>query len=283
MKARIFDDRACWLGEGLHWHPKRQELFWCDVHNKRLLRSGGDQWDFPVIISALAWVDEDRLLIGSERALHLFDITTGAHEEICALEADNPVTRSNDGRADAHGGFWIGTMGKDHEKAAGSFYRYYRGEVRTIFTGIDVPNALCFAPDGSHGFFTDTHDGRILKMPLDKDGWPTGDPTVFCNPAADGWLPDGAVLDADGNLWNAQYGGSRVAAYGPDGAFLRAVEMGASQTTCPAFGGKDMTTLFCTSATQTMTDAALAAEPGAGKTFFAESVARGIPEFQVIL
>ena len=88
--------------------------------------------------------DQNSLLIASESALEVFDILTGRTDRIVALEADNPKTRSNDGRADPWGGFWIGTMAKDHEKHAGAIYRYYRGELRKLLPNISISNAICF-------------------------------------------------------------------------------------------------------------------------------------------
>lgn len=284
MKAAVFDDRACWLGEGPLWHPRRNELFWFDIHNHQLLSQTGAVWSFPVSVSAAAWVDEQRLMVASEVGLHLFDIDTGRHEPICDLEADNPVTRSNDGRADPYGGFWIGTMGKDHEPKAGSYWRYYRGELKRLYAGIGVPNAICFTPDGGSAFITDTMTHcKIMRVPLDSDGWPRGEPEVYLDLGSEGLLPDGAVIDVEGNFWNAQYKAGRVAGYDPDGRLFAVVEVDAPQATCPAFGGPDLTTLYCTSATQTMTKDALAASPDSGKTFYLEGVAKGQEEHQVIL
>jgi sugar lactone lactonase YvrE len=56
--------------------------------------------------------DQNTLLVATETDLVRFDLETGAQERVAPLEAGNPATRSNDGRADPFGGFWIGTMGK---------------------------------------------------------------------------------------------------------------------------------------------------------------------------
>ena len=114
-------------------------------------------------------------------------------------------------------------------------------------------------------------------------GWPVGAPEPFCDPRAEGWNPDGAVVDAAGNLWNAQYGGFRVAVYGPDGAFREAHAVAARNTTCPAFGGAGLDRLFCTSATQHMDAKTLAEHPDNGKTFVIDGVGPGQAEHRVIL
>jgi len=134
----VFDDRRCELGEGPLWHPGRKQLFWFDILGKRLLTrtdDGARDWQFSELVSAAGWVDDENLLIASETALFRFDLDSGARSEVCALEADQPNTRSNDGRADPQGGFWIGTMGKTAEPGAGAIYRWFRGELRRLFPG----------------------------------------------------------------------------------------------------------------------------------------------------
>ena len=149
MTYQIFDNRPCDLGEGPLWHPERQQLFWFDITNS-LLRSRDDdhalEWRFDRMVSAAGWVDRDHLLIASERDLVLFDLRTEAETLVIDLEADNPITRSNDGRIDPLGGFWIGTMGKEAEAGAGAIYRFYRGELRRLYPDISIPNAISFAP-----------------------------------------------------------------------------------------------------------------------------------------
>jgi sugar lactone lactonase YvrE len=281
----VYDSRACLLGEGPLWHPQRGQLFWFDIMGKRLLTrspSGPREWQFAEYVSAAGWIDHDHLLIASETRLFRFGLEDGARTDICALEAGNPVTRSNDGRADPQGGFWIGTMGKLAEPGAGAIYRYYRGELRRLFASITISNTICFAPDGRHAYFADTSDAKVMRVALGDGGWPIGKPALFLDLAPEGLHPDGAVVDADGVIWIAQWGAGRVAAYSPDGRFLRSIGFDAPQTSCPAFGGPDFGTLFCTTARQGMGREALAQFPASGQTFAAAGVSRGLAEHQVI-
>lgn len=281
MTARIFDDRACALGEGLLWHPVRNQLFWFDIFGKRLLtrtNDGPQEWAFDEHVSAAGWIDRDRLLIASETGLWRFDLTTGAQDLVTPLEADDPATRSNDGRADPWGGFWIGTMGKRLEPRAGKIYRWFRGELRMLFAPITIPNAICFDPNRQFAIFTDTRKRRIMRQPLDADGWPYGDPQVFVDLTRTDLNPDGAVMDTDGRLWVAQWGASRVACYDVDGAECDAAAFPALQISCPAFGGADLSTLFATSAADD-----LPLDDVQGRTFSAPTKARGQAEHQVKL
>ena len=274
----VFDAHRCTLGEGPLWHPERQQLFWFDIIGKCLhaKRPGGprETWAFDEYVSAAGWVDAETLLVASSTGLWRYSIGTEALEAVVPLEDDNPVTRSNDGRADPQGGFWIGTMGVALEPHAGAIYRYYRGELRLLYPEISIPNAICFSPDGRTAYFADTPTQCIQRVTLDDAGWPDADPEVLVDLHEEDRNPDGAVVDAEGNIWNAQWGAARVACYAPDGTFLRAVDVPAMQATCPAFGEG---TLYVTSAAEGVTD------PAAGQTFALDLGVRGQREHQVIL
>lgn len=278
--STVFDDRICALGEGPLWHPTRKQLFWFDILGKKLMTRIGDttdEWQFDEHFSAAGWIDDDTLFMASETGLWRFTISTGALQRVTTLEANNPVTRSNDGRADPWGGFWIGTMGKNTEKKAGAIYRFYNGELRQLYPQITVSNAICFAPDRNHAFYTDTMSRRVMRQALDRYGWPEGDPEIFLDLRDDGLNPDGAVIDAAGNMWLAQWGASRVAVYDPKGTFLKEVPTGGVQTSCPAFGGPDLTDLYITTAAVTQSGAR------DGMTFIAPNAGKGQAEHKVLL
>lgn len=249
--AEVHDRTLCELGEGPLWHPQRQVLFWFDILQKRLFCRDGDDlksWEFGEHVSAAGWVDRNTLLIASETALLRFDIGSGRGDPLVPLEADNPKTRSNDGRADPWGGFWIGTMGKSAEPRAGAIYRYYRGEILRLFNEITVSNAICFAPDRSFAYFADTWSRQIMRQSLDSEGWPDGAAEVFVDLRDREWNPDGAVVDSDGCLWVAIWGSHCVARFGRDGSLIEIIDTPAAQPSCPAFGGSDLRQLFITSA-----------------------------------
>ena len=285
MSVTVFDDTPCTLGEGPLWHPERGQLFWFDVIGKSLLtRAGGEtvRWQFDVHVSAAGWPDRDSLLIASEAALFTYDLRTGGQTRLCPLEADNPATRSNDGRADPWGGFWIGTMGKNAEPEAGAIYRYFRGELRRLHAPVTIPNAISFAPDRSCAYFADTPTGKVWRQPLAQaQGWPEGDPVLFLDLAGQGLRPDGAVVDSEGCMWNAQYGAARVVRYAPDGRPLSAVALPADNTTCPSLGGPGLSTLYVTSALQGLSAEQRAAQDKAGMTFATHSPVAGQAEHRV--
>ena len=282
MSASVFDERICGLGEGPLWHPERNRLFWFDITGMRLLSREGDRplvWQFEEHVSAAGWIDMDNLLIASGTALFRFNLISGIREDIMPLEADDPVTRSNDGRADPYGGFWIGTMGKKLEKNKGAIYRFFKGELRKLYHGISVSNAICFSPDKKYAYFSDTPLHQIMRQELDQKGWPKGKPEIFIDLSKEKLNPDGAVVDSKGCLWNAQWGASRIARYSPQGEFLSEFGFPALQVSCPAFWGKNLSTLLATSATYALSSPG----PHDGKTFQLDTGFKGQSEHRVIL
>lgn len=282
MTAVVYDPRRCELGEGAFWHPQREQLFWFDILGRRLLSRDGArplEWRFDVQVSAAGWIDRETLLVAAETGLFRFGIDSGALAPLLPLEAERPETRSNDGRADPMGGFWIGTMGKRAEPGMGAIYRYAGGEIRRLFDRITIPNAICFAADGRTAHFADTAAAQVFRVPLDPGGWPSGQPELFLDLAAEGLAPDGAVIDAEGAFWNAQWGAGRVARYLPDGSFDRAIAIGGRHASCPAFGGPDLATLHVTTAREGLGTPG----PGDGVVYACAAGVPGRPEPRLVV
>lgn len=290
MPVEVLNETRCHLGEGPTYDPVQDKAWWFDIREKQLFEHdfGTGQatvHTLPSMASMLGVVDERRQIIATEHGLYLRDTATGGLTLHQPIEADNPATRSNDGRVHPSGAIWIGTMGKDAEDGAGAIYWFFRGEIRRLFPSISIPNSMCFSPDGATGYFTDTQTGKLMTVGLDPaSGLPLGEARVLYDHGGghDGWL-DGAVVDADGAIWVALWGGSSVMVLSPQGAVLRRFPMPTLQPSCPAFIGRDLGRLLVTTAWQHMDDAQRAVDAQAGKTFVLDAPMRGKPEPRVIL
>lgn len=284
-KGQVFDARVCGLGESPLWHPERGELYWIDIPAQTLMAAGprGEfAWPMAEMISALAWVDRQHLLLASETGLKLFAIETGHQTEICPLEADQPQLRSNDGRADPWGGFWIGTMHKEAEAGCGSLYRWYDGRLQRITAGLTISNGLCFDRAQQLAYYADSACQRIYRQALHPEtGWPVAEAEGFLDLAEQGWVPDGAVVDADGCLWVALFDAGCVARFSPSGELLGELPAGTPRPTCPAFGGEGAGDLYLTTASWGLTPEQLADGVG-GTTLVFPNCVRGVPEPRVL-
>ena len=277
-EARLIVDCRCATGEGVFWHHLRQEVFWFDIPGKVLYSAKPDgsgvkarPWDrMP---SAAGIIDRDALVVAAQGGIFRYDLTTDSKTLLAPLEPELPGNRSNDGRVNPAGGLWIGTMahGEDGGVYSGSVYQYRAGQLKKLFGDIRVPNSTCFSLDGRTAYFADTPNNIIMKRPIDPEsGEPTGFWSVFAETGDDPGSPDGAVIDSEGFMWCARWGGHRVIRYAPDGRKDREIMVPASQVACPGFGGPDLKTLYITTARKNLDAAALAKEPDAGGLFAIE-------------
>lgn len=288
--AQLILDCKCQLGEGPLWHPGRQQLFFFDINEQTLIAVDAkgeiaNQWLFNETMAAAAIADDETLVLFGEFGLKGFQISTGGLAPLSAVEADNPKTRSNDSRVHPSGAFWLGTMDKtENEGPIGALYHYRSGVLTQLKSGLRVPNATCFSPDGRTAYWTDTPTKKILKVQTDPaTGMPLGDWSVFADVSDGRGYPDGAVVDSQGYLWNAKWGGSCVVRHAPDGSIDRIIEVPVSQVTCPAFGGADLKTLFITTAAKNLSAQQLASEKIAGGLFAIDLDVAGQPEPHITL
>jgi sugar lactone lactonase YvrE len=284
----VLCDERCHLGEGPAYDAALDTAWWFDIVERRLfeadLSTGAvTVHALPFMASALALVDEGRQLPSTDGGLVLRDAATGHLRQVAAIEDGNARTRSNDARVHPSGTFWISTMGRQAEPRAGTIYAYRAGGVTPLFSGLTIPNAICFSPDGATGYFADTHENRLYRVGLDPaTGLPKEAPELLHRHGAEGGL-DGAVTDAEGLIWCAIWGGARLNAYSPEGELVRTVPVPARQVSCPVFVGRNFDRVLATSAYEGMDDDARAADPGHGRTFILDLGVRGRAEPRVRL
>jgi len=279
------------LGEGVLWCERSGRVFWTDIHGARLhaldpLTGRHADWAMPERLCCYALTaDENVLLAGLESRLAWFDLRTGVATTICAVEGGKPTTRLNDGRCDRQGRFVFGTLDEGAPRQAiASFYRLnhdLRLE-RLPLPHIAISNSICFSPDGNAMYWCDSMEGVIYRWDgygRDESGGKPDDIAVFADLRGSGGSPDGATIDAEGYLWNAQWGASQVARYAPDGRLDRLLHLPVTQPSCVCLGGADFSDLFVTTAQELLTPEALAQQPLAGGLFHTRlKDARGLPE-----
>lgn len=272
------------LGESPVWSVAEQAIYWVDVRAPAIHRHDPESeehrtWDMPEQIGSIGLASDARLIAALRTGFFFFDTKTGGLTPIHDPEPDLPNNRMNDGKMDPAGRFWCGSMSDPNRAPTGTLYRLDAdGGCTAAETGITIPNALCWSPDGATMYFADSPERVIRAYDFDADAGEISNRHDFARvPEADG-VPDGATVDAEGYLWSAHMRGWRVTRYAPDGRIDRVIELPCGNITSCGFGGKDLETLYITTARQRLTDAELAAQPLAGSLFAVDPGVAGVAE-----
>jgi sugar lactone lactonase YvrE len=288
---RVAVDTPCLLGESPMWHPTEQRLYYCDIAGRQLCRfdpaSGRrDRWDFACEPSAVAPMPDGHLLLALRSGLWRFDPADGSRSRLADAPYPQASQRFNDGKCDARGRFWVGTMCTPSLPARGTLQCYAGRELKKRFDGVSVGNGLAWSPDGRVMYWADSQPNRVEAFDFDPDSgelsrrrefvrFPVETPEQPC----DDYLgrADGAAVDAEGCYWLAMYDGQRVLRLSPRGEILRQVHLPVRCPTMPAFGGHDLKTLYITTARDRRPAEELATQPLAGCVFALDVDVPGLP------
>jgi L-arabinonolactonase len=102
---------------------------------------------------------------------------------------------------------------------------------------------------------------------------------IFADLQHEAGEPDGSTIDADGFLWNARWGGSRLVRFAPDGRVERTLALPVAQPSCVSFGGIGLATIHTSTAWRHMSEAERATQPLSGGVFgLTLKDIKGLPE-----
>jgi sugar lactone lactonase YvrE len=276
------------LGESPIWVPAEEALYWIDWEYsvwRYTPRNGETQrFDVPVPITALARRAGPGWLLIAQDGLYGWDPAANEAAFIVAPEPDRPEMRFNDGVVDRQGRFLVGTFNAEQMDAPdGSLYRLDADlSFHKLDTGFATSNGLAVSPDGRTVYLTDMRHSLIYAYDYDLDTGNVSGRRVFAEvPDTDG-LPDGLIVDGQGYIWSAHWGGWKITRYRPDGGIDREVRLPVENVTCMGFGGPSMTELYITTAWYGFTEAQRSEQPEAGNIYLLETGITGLvePEFR---
>ncbi|WP_374592961.1 SMP-30/gluconolactonase/LRE family protein [Aquabacterium sp.] len=283
------------LGESPLWSPREGVLYYCDIAGRALHRynpaDGSDRsWTFESEPACCALAEGGALLLARRDGLWHFDPASGASRRLAPPPYDPTVERFNDGRVDAQGRWWIGTLYEPRQPALAALYCFERGVLRRVRGDVTVSNGLAFSPAGDTLYWADTTRHTIFALPYDgARGQPGARRVLRCferraadQPLADyGGRPDGAAIDSEGAYWVAMYEGARLLRLAPSGDILCELRLPVQCPTMPCFGAADLRTLYITTARLNRPADELSSQPAAGCVLAVRVDVPGLPPGQV--
>jgi sugar lactone lactonase YvrE len=226
------------LAEGVIYDDRATTVRWVDIDGGDVVHNLTDPVALHIdtTVGAVALADDGGLLVAAHRGLATVS-PTGAISLGPDLLGSREKVRLNDGIVDGQGRFLVGTLSLGGPSTSEQLFRISPdGTVEVLREGIRLSNGLGFSPDGNTLYHTDTFAREISSHPYDesaRENWDVNDWTPVLTEFTGN--PDGMTVDADGNLWVAEYGAARVQCFSPAGELLDRVDIGTPESTCPGF------------------------------------------------
>jgi sugar lactone lactonase YvrE len=275
VEAEVVLDAHASVGEGPTWDERTGTLVWVDIMGGAVHvydpATGQDRViEVGQPVGAAVLREAGGLVLALRDGVGVLDPDLGTPRIVAHVEAEVPTNRFNDGKCDAAGRFWAGTMAMDEvTPGAGALYRVDPDfSVRRMLTGITLSNGLDWSADNRRMYYIDSPTQGVDTFDFDLEQGTLGARRRMISIPADEGLPDGMTIDAEGGIWVALHGSSTVRRYLPDGSLERVIRVpNARLVTCCAFGGPDLGDLYITSMSYGLSAEALRDQPLAGAVF----------------
>lgn len=248
------------VGESPVWSVAAQALYWVDIEGQRIHRwdwasRTQSSWALAERVGCIALSNRGTVIAAMESGIYEVELQDAPMAQVkCLATVDHPQAdmRFNDGRCDAQGRLWVGTMVRDMSLAspAGGIYCLDHNGLRgPVLQGYITPNGMAFSPDGHTAYLSDSHPSRqtIWQHAFDGARGTWGPQVEWVDMKPLPGRPDGAAVDAEGCYWICGNDAGQVHRFSPAGALLQSIAVPVSKPAMCAFGGPELRHLFMTS------------------------------------
>ena len=293
MKIKTSTPKILWklkskLGEGTLWVKDHNSIYFVDI-KKKTINSLNIKKNIKKIykinkeIKFLAHVKNYIFILGLQGEIRIQNLKTKKIFESILIEPKIKLNRINDGKTDAAGNLWFGTMDNLERKIEkGSLYKLDKNlKLTLIDKNYRITNGPAFLNQFNF-YHTDSSKKKIYKIKIDKDN-NIINKKVFKNFSPKDGSPDGMTLDKNKNLWVAHYHGACVSVFNHKAKLIHRISFPAKNITNCTFGGKNNNELFVTSATKGMNSAELRKYRYSGSLFSVKTNSKGILQKKFVL
>lgn len=274
------------LGEGPSWDDRHQVLYWVDINGQKLhtynpATNENSTVDVGQRIGAVVPRRSGGVVMALQNGFYTYDFASQEMTFIGDPEADKPGNRFNDGKCDAAGRFWAGTMSLDESEPSGALYCLDTDlTIRKVLDNITVSNGIAWSADNTVMYYIDSNTKLVKAYDYDLSTGSMSNPRVVVDLTDSEVYPDGMASDEEGMIWVALWDGYCVKRWNPEtGELLATVDVPAARSSSCVFGGADLEDLYITSARVGISEEKLAEQPLAGGLFTVKTNVRGVPTY----
>ncbi|GAA0280303.1 SMP-30/gluconolactonase/LRE family protein [Alteraurantiacibacter aestuarii] len=270
------------VGEGPVWDVAEQALYYIDILDKKVLRwhphSGAQaQWDVPDMIGSMALRKNGGAIVALVDGIHALDFDSGEVTPLALMQPANPAIQLADGKVDRAGRFIFGTSHRKAAEPLGGLFSLSKGAISQLDSGLTLGNGPCWSPDNRVLYHADSMAHVIYAYDYDLATGTASNRREFFDTSEYGPIPDGATIDASGDMWVAICEGGVVLCLSPKGEVKRVIDMPTKLPASCMFFGPDLDRLFV----PTIDPSFLGREPGEhdGYNFVIDGLGvQGLPE-----
>ncbi|MGM0376047.1 MAG: SMP-30/gluconolactonase/LRE family protein [Bacteroidota bacterium] len=270
------------LGEGAIWHPEKEALMWVDITEGRVfMYKPGEGMvqniELESMVGTVVPAAKDYLAVAAQETGITGIKEDGTTEMLTGFPKDaEPNVRFNDGKCDPEGRLWVGTMHKQAQQGAGKLYMLEDDSLHVKESGVTISNGIVWDTNINVMYYIDTPEQSVYAYDYDRETGETSNRRVVIEVPEESGSPDGMAIDAEGKLWIAHWGGHGVYRWDPEnGELLQKIEVPAPNVTSCAFGGKDLKTLYITTAKEGLSEEQLEEFPLSGSLFVKDTEIKG--------
>lgn len=270
------------VGEGPIWDYKYHRLLWIDTQGSLLVFTPQDgknrEIKLPKQIGTVIPYQEDCVIVGLEDGVYRLTLSTENLDFIADPEGRAAGNRYNDGKCDAQGRLWIGTMDKDCTPLKANFFKLdVDGKGEKVLDSVTISNGVAWSLDGKTMYYQDTPTLKVSAFDFDEEKGEISNRREVISFSSNMGTPDGNTIDEEGMLWIANWGAACVTRWNPiTGELLQKIEVPAENVTALAFGGEDLDELYITTASLWMSEGGAEKYPEAGKMFVVKPGVKGV-------
>ena len=288
MTVELVLNTKCVIGEGPSWDERTQTIYFIDLLGNEIFSYDGRETKRMRLdenIGTAVVREKGGLMAATLTGYHAVDFPDGESVKLIDPEENRENSRFNDGKCDAKGRFWAGTMSRSLDSGYGEarpesalWCLETDGSVHKKLDHVIQGNGMAWTADNKKMYFIDSQTYTVQEFDFDLEKGELSNGHVVVSVPKRKGLPDGMTVDEEGMIWVALWGGGAVTRWNPEtGELLQTIQLPAKNVTACTFGGKDMDELFVTTAALDTNEKEY---PYAGGLFKIKLPVKGVPSYR---